>query len=210
MGRPRSEFLSAFGTALEIWKKIVEAVMSAGGNDDDLRRLLSNPDQVAQIAQLIVKPSSTTLESYPISVDYNLSLVDMVAAGKYDWINPEITAKHFPIKGKGTVETERVLVHLNRQATPKQVEEHLAAQDLEPARIEHLLAFGAANPELQREFPIIALGSSWVRPDGDRDVPCLGRYGSERALRLIWDDPDDLWRESCRFLALRKNQPSGS
>jgi len=210
MGRPKSEFLSAFGTALEIWKKIVEAVMSAGGNDDDLRRLLSNPDQVAQIAQMIVRSSSTSLESYPITIDYDQSLADMVAAGKYDWINPDITAKHFPIKGKGTVETERVLVHLNRQATTKQVEEHLAAQDLEPARIEHLLAFGAANPELQREFPIIALGSSWVRPYGFRDVPFLVRDGSERDLLLSWDAPGYLWPESCRFLALRKNQPSGS
>jgi len=37
MARKKSEFLSAFGTAFEIWKAIIEAVTARGGTDDDLR-----------------------------------------------------------------------------------------------------------------------------------------------------------------------------
>ncbi|MFH1315615.1 MAG: hypothetical protein ABIH67_04420 [Candidatus Uhrbacteria bacterium] len=210
MGQQKSEFISAFGTAWEIWKTIVEAVMSVGGSDDDLRRLLSDSERMTKVAQMIVSGNEDNHKSFPITINYNQTLKQMIAAGKYDWTNPDIIAKNFPIQGKGEAVYELILVHLNRQATTRQVEEHLATQGLEPVRIEHLLAFGAANPNVQRQFPIIALGSGWVSPRGRRGVPFLDRNGSLRDLNLDWGAPGNHWDASCRFLALRKVQPSGS
>lgn len=78
----------------------------------------------------------------------------------------------------------------------------MAKDGKRPATLRELLAFGEANPELQREFPIIALGSVWVYRRGDRRVVCLGRYGSERRLRLDWYEY--CWLACCRFLIVGK------
>ena len=141
---------------------------------------------------------------FPVTVDYDMPLDAMIDAGKYDWKNDDITVEHFPIEGTGTVECKLLLVHLDRSFTTAEVEEQLKAQGLEPAKIEHLLAFGAKYPEKQLKFPIIALGSSWVDSDGDRYVPYLSRDGSKRRLRLGWDRPDRTWSDDCRFLAVSK------
>ena len=71
----------------------------------------------------------------------------------------------------------------------------------EPAKIEHLLAFGEEYSEEQRKFPVIGLGSV-AGVGGDRGVPYLSRSGSERSLDLSWFDGD--WGGGCRFLAVRK------
>ena len=140
---------------------------------------------------------------YVVSVDYGMSLAGMIVAGQYDWKNSDINAKNFPVAGEGVVETKLELIHLNKVASTDEVEAYLEKNGLRPATLAELLAFGAMFPEIQREFPVIALGSSWVDPDGNRDVPCLNWNGSERYLNLYWDGSD--WYEICRFLAVRKS-----
>lgn len=155
---------------------------------------------------------------FPVPIDYGKSLVDMIVAGRYDWKNNNITAEHFPIERpklssdgpyrtpgvNGTADVKLRLVHLGRDAKTKEVEEHLEAIGLLPAKIEHLLAFGAKFPDKQREFPIVALGSVWVRSVGRRLMPFLGGGGSERVLYLHWSDPTYGWVDDCRFLAVSK------
>lgn len=140
---------------------------------------------------------------FTIRVDYNSSLAEMILTGHYDWTDDDITSEHFPILGSGSVKTKLRLVHLNRDATTEEVEAYLDSLGMKPPKIEHLLAFGEKFPELQREFPIVALGSVWVDRDGYRDVPCLW-LGSERCLSLGWGGPVSRWRGNCRFLAVSK------
>src|SRR3989344_1562887 len=52
--KPKSEFLSGAGTAYEILKAISDAVRGKGGDDDDLRRLLSDKDLAREVASVIV------------------------------------------------------------------------------------------------------------------------------------------------------------
>ncbi|MBU4315415.1 hypothetical protein KJ673_03345, partial [Patescibacteria group bacterium] len=78
----------------------------------------------------------------------------------------------------------------------------MEANYLRPGKIEELLAFGATYPEVQRQFPIICLGSSWVDRGGRRHAPFLSGYGSGRELRLGWCG--SVWDGYCRFLAVRK------
>jgi len=139
---------------------------------------------------------------YPVTVDYGKTIEEMIAAGRYDWKNGDINSKNFSVMGKGTVETKLELVHLNKAASTKEVETYLEANGLRAATLEELLEFGATYPNIQREFPIVAIGSFWVVPDGDRSVPYLDRFGSRRALSLCWGDDD--WDDVCRFLAVRK------
>jgi len=54
MARPRSQFLSSLGIMLQIWKALVDEVLSRGGTDDDLRRIETDLALRAQLAQLII------------------------------------------------------------------------------------------------------------------------------------------------------------
>jgi hypothetical protein len=203
-GNKKGEFVSAAGIIFEIIKKISDAIRTLGGTDEDLRRLLTDSKLVKQIAELIMSGRQKASDTYKVVVDYGKTLTEMIKLGKYAWVNDDISDKHFPIQGAGTQEAELVLVHLNREATTKEVLEHLNALGLEPAKVEHLLAFGAAYPEIQKEFPIVALGSIWVGDVGYRGCPFLDFGDGKRGLDLRWRDDDDHWRDDCRFLAVRK------
>jgi hypothetical protein len=159
---------------------------------------------------------------FNIIVDYSLELSEMIKLGQYDWVNDDII-KHFTLQGLGKQAFDLVLVTVPEilewliaegQATEEQIAEkwvttrqviaYLASHGLLAALIEHLLAFGATYPELQRQFLIIALGSSFVVDDGDRNYPCLNCDDGERRLNLRWNDDDRHWDETCRFLAVGK------
>ncbi len=58
MARQKSDFLKSLGTMLEIWKAIVDEVLSLGGNDENLRRILTSKTLRRQIAELIVSTAS--------------------------------------------------------------------------------------------------------------------------------------------------------
>lgn len=138
-------------------------------------------------------------------VDYSQNLDEMVIAGNYDWKNKNITANRFSIVGKGRVEFEDTLFHFDRNISSENAAKEIIAADpknpWEPAKIENVLSYGAKNPEEQRKYPIVGLGSV-CRVNGNRSVPYLGRDGSERDLRLLWFGND--WSARSRFLAVRK------
>ncbi|HDQ22661.1 MAG TPA: hypothetical protein ENN28_01655 [Candidatus Uhrbacteria bacterium] len=179
----------------------LEVLGKYGVTSQGLKSLRKNPDLAAKVASLIMTGVRTI---FKVTVDYGMSLAEMIQAGQYDWFNDNITDKRFELKGAGQHEVNLVLVHLDRVATTKEVHEYLKEQGLEPAKIEHLLAFGTTYPEVQREFPVVALGSSFVDGHGDRLYPCLAGYGGGRRLNLGLHDDDGHWDGSCRFLAFRK------
>jgi hypothetical protein len=138
-------------------------------------------------------------------VDCTLSLEEMIKAGNYDWVNSDITAKRFPIKSTGADEWEFKMFHFDRSISSEDAVAGIKADDVanpwQPAGIEHLLTYGKNNPEEQRKYPIIGLGSVCVVV-GRRLVPYLFRFVSERCLGLDWWGGD--WDAYCRFLAVRK------
>lgn len=145
----------------------------------------------------------TDLPTFKVTVNYDLDLAAMIKVGKYDWVNESITDKNFPIKGrKGTAEVELVLVHLDRDATTGQVEAELETRGFRAATIQELLALGAAHPELQRDFPIVVLGSSCVLDDREY-VPVLVEEDGKREHDLR-DYLGYEWSDCYRFLAVRK------
>lgn len=140
--------------------------------------------------------------SFKVCVDYSWTLIQMVAVGKYDWVNSNITQDRFPVQGSGRQEVEVVLFHFNRVISSDDVIAELDKVGYRPANPAELLALGASQPELQRNFPIVALGSSWREADGARNVLYLCRSVAGRVLRLFYFG--DGWFEDCRFAAVRK------
>jgi hypothetical protein len=54
MARQKSDLLKALGTMLEIWKALVDEVLSLGGNDEHLRRILTSKILRKSLAQTII------------------------------------------------------------------------------------------------------------------------------------------------------------
>ena len=191
MARPKSEFLKAMGTGWEIFQSIANAVLSLGGNDEHLRRILTSKVLRRQIAELIVSSVKAAASS----------LKDMIALGHYDWVNQNITEDRFPMPANLVLGAEPKLFHFNRSISSDSAIKEMDKDGYCLATIWDLLDFGAKNPEVQRQFPIVALGSV-CGVDGDRYVACLDRDDAKRCLDLCWFGGD--WRGDCRFLAVRK------
>jgi hypothetical protein len=167
-----------------------------------VREVSLNVEYVSRRLQEIIenKPAGNT---YPLSVDYGRSVEDGVKAGRYDWVNPDITSKNFPTKRKGTAKVAVELIRFNRYISTDEALRELNRMGYRPAKLHVLLAFGEKYQEFQREFPVVALGSVWRRGwSGYRSIPCLNKLGSERSMELELFVGD--WSEVCRFMAVRK------
>lgn len=158
--------------------------------------------ELKKLAAKLRKQLAPEVTAYTVVVNCDLSLENMIKAGGYDYVNPDITAKRFPLEVSGSEEIETRLVHFGRDISTDAVLAELEKLGLRAATIEELLAFGAANPALQRQFPIAALGSVCVDSDEDRCAPYLNEDLSKRDLGLYWIDYD--WGDHWRFLAVRK------
>ena len=202
----KSAIVSGMGLAMSIVTSLMKAVEKRGGTDEDVHRLATPEGEnlLVQIADLIV---GSTRQAFKVVVDYTKSLAEMIEAGKYDWKNSDITQEHFPVQGQGREEKDVVLFHFGRYIFGRYISSEDAIAEMAkagycPAQIQELLALGAANPELQKQFPIVALGSAWQSPDGNRGVPYLFWSVRERDLDLSWFEFD--WDEDYRFAAVRK------
>ncbi|MFH1047832.1 MAG: hypothetical protein V1738_06025 [Patescibacteria group bacterium] len=141
--------------------------------------------------------------TYRITVDRGRTLGEAIAAGRYDSVDSDINSRNYSEPSPVPGEAEAVLVHLDRVATTAEAEAGIAHPGLRPVTLWELLAFGERYPDVQRQFPVIALGSSWIDSYGGRVVPLLFGCSGGRGLGLSWDDPGDIWLDDCRFLAVR-------
>ena len=135
-----------------------------------------------------------------ITIDYRLSLAEMIAVGRFDWMNDFITSAYFPITETDAKDIVVELVHFDRSISSETAVAEMAKRGLRPATLTELLAYGAAFPEDQRKFQIVALGIEALL-GGSRIVSCIGGEIAGRYLdfRLM----DGAWDGDYRFLAVR-------
>ena len=190
--------------------KLTKALRKLGVSNEQIHELVKDGDApdalVEKVAAVLAEAmrAAANLFRFRVVVNYSQTLEQMIAAGRYDWKNPDITEKHFPIppskRGKEEVAIE--LVHFDRNMESDEVLRELDKAGLRSAELPELLAFGAAHPEKQREFPIVALGSVWQHWHGDRGVASLYGGADERGLGLPWWSVS--WGSLYRFAAVRK------
>lgn len=145
-------------------------------------------------------------EIYEVEIDYSMSFNQMVIAGRYDTVDKDITADHFPIMGTGIVKARLRLINFIeldiRTADARSRIKKLGFKKF--TNIEHLLAFGAKFPDKQGEFTIVAPHPSWYCTLGQSDVfPCLGEDPDGRSLYLTdGGSANDLWDDKYYFLVV--------
>lgn len=138
---------------------------------------------------------------YEFVVNYTLSLIKMIEMGAYDWVGSDINEANFSKTGEGEVTVNAELIHFNRFISSDDAVIEMDKIGFRPATTYELLAFGVKNPDVQREFPVVSLGSPG-KVDGDLFVAYLGRDGSERGLDLGWWNAR--WYANFHFLGVRK------
>jgi hypothetical protein len=227
MARTKPPFLSALGVAFEIFKAISDAVIEAGGNDESLRSLLNDPDKCHRVALEIVghKPALQTGSPYrggPPSKSSDLPPHDFritVTSVKhpiytelkaaYDWVSDFWDESKYPLELHESLREIEATAGDKVVFLKKFVQFIKCEQAIEwgkahgyrlafPAERE---AFAKANPDLQREFLIVDLGSFAVS-GGRRYVPVLARPDGKRDLSSRW--LDDEWDAGYRFLFVRE------
>lgn len=202
MEKKTSEIVRGVGVFVEIITELDKLVRAKGGINEDWHRLVKPEGGhiLDRIATLIVQGRPDNVYSVEIQ---QTTLEELISFGHYDWVGDDIKAKYFPLDDSQFGRHDLILVHLNRDANSGVVLRHLDEQGLVPAKIGHLLGFGVKYPDVQLQFPVIALGSSWSSGSVGQLVPYLGSgYGGSRWLHFSFMKL--IWRDDSRFLALRK------
>lgn len=206
MARTKSEFLSSFGTAFELLKTLVNAVLDAGGNDDDLRRVLKDKTLARKFAEIVMQGRGIAVPDgcETLNVNYAQELVEAIKDCTFDWKNDNIVEKNFPNHPHETGEVTLTvkLFHFGRDMSSDDVVKEMDKEGFRPATLRELLAYAAKNPDEQRKYPIVALGLFWRHLFG-REVPYLGIRVNGRKLFLGWWGEG--WNGRYFFLAVRKS-----
>ncbi len=143
--------------------------------------------------------TNATSETCTVTIYGRQPLAQMIAAGGYDYVNRHITEASFPLQRGDLAERELILVHLSRVVSTDEVQQALDELGLRSGRIEELLAFGAAYPQAQRQFPVVAVGAIET---SYRRRPFL--WGSPRMRHLDLRFDEKIWSGNIRFLTVRR------
>ncbi len=139
--------------------------------------------------------------SYPVTVNYDISVEKLVELGHYSWTSKSVNSSNFHSKKHGRAEVQTELISLNRMVSSDGALMELADRGYRHATLHELLAFGVKYPDVQLHFPVVAIGSV-CEVHGNRYVAYLYRDDLGRYLFLYWFEYS--WVGSVRFLAVRK------
>lgn len=151
-------------------KKVLETARQKGMTSDRFQELLKSGiladlfDSNARFDREAVRKALKLIGNAPniltLTVNYDLTLEQMVARGDYSHVDSAING--LEVRGRrGMHQYEAQLLHFKRRTFTKVIRSEMEALDKErpwePAKIEHLLAFGDQYPEEQCKFNILAL-----------------------------------------------------
>lgn len=208
--------LNYIGFLFELLSVFVKALKKRNGTVEHLRRLLKEPELVNQVfdlivvpmAQVTVAPVTQAVEAiYKVMVDYVLPSPEAIKK-TFDWVSDLYDGRPWENHEscKGVDETpgirEFLLKHFGKAMTSEHVLAWAEANGYRAATLKEILAFVAAHPDLQRQFWIVALGSSALRDGGRQCVPLLSSDGDGRRLFGNWFGRR--WNAGDRFLLVRK------
>ncbi|MFZ2072401.1 MAG: hypothetical protein WA101_03450 [Minisyncoccia bacterium] len=95
------------------------------------------------------------------SVDYTMSIEQLIVAGHYDCINSEVNSKNFfEEKTSGKCTLKMHLINFKDYMTSEDVKKCMDKNNLRPASLKELLAFGITNLPFLKKHSVFALGSS--------------------------------------------------
>ena len=134
---------------------------------------------------------------FPAEIDYGRPLEEAISSAGLDYINATINEENFPSGQTGKTSANVRFARFDSLMTTQDVLTVISEADMKPVDITTLVAISEQHPELQRQFPIVGLGSVWSS-NIDR-VPVLWGGPNGRSLFLLWTEY--YWVPSFRFAA---------
>ncbi|MFP4515009.1 MAG: hypothetical protein ACLFNO_03350 [Parcubacteria group bacterium] len=137
-----------------------------------------------------------------LTLDYSMNVEEMMqVAGLY---SKHVNSENFPIpkkmRGK-KVDINIRLFHFNRPISTEEAIFEINKDSFRGANIFEQVTFAAHYPQMQRQFPIVAFGSTWQAPGfAIKFVPVLFFGGYDRPLSLGWFH--ERWPYYYRFLGV--------
>ncbi len=152
-------------------------------------------DYLLNVAEGIVLITEVSLE-----INYDINLEKLVDDGKYDFIHQNVFALKNNNK-KGKKKQEILTVCFNRSTSSRVVVEEFKKMKVLPADLEDLVFYTSHYPEVQINYPVIALGSNFDYKK-NRFVSQAGFDEScGRFLSMTWSG--HRWNKEKRFLAVK-------
>jgi len=144
---------------------------------------------------------------FPVTVNSELSRLEMITAGQYDEVHADVSSKQFLNTSCNETKVEIQLIHFGKHMDSDEVLQQLEQLGLRPATLAELLAFGAMYFNKQKKYDIAALGSTWLIDQDNQGVTYLTacRTAAGRVIRivdLVWTPRK--WESDFRFAAVAK------
>jgi len=144
----------------------------------------------------------TVSRPFHVTVNYRQSFWRMIELGAYDIVDGPFDVKEATHASSKPEKIEVFAVRFSWCARTKEVLRSFDCRNLRPATLAELLALGAQYSNLQRKFPIVALGTYWWE-DSFQLYPHLTAYKRWRKLSMMGASLDDSWFDE-RFACVRK------
>ncbi|MCL5795000.1 MAG: hypothetical protein M1338_01445, partial [Patescibacteria group bacterium] len=189
----------------ELYEKITGQLFEIGRQLRQKNGYPFNPEELKWHLQAAIEGRFTNNQTdcvYQVVVNYDQIVEEAIKACGLDWYDDNVNSKNFSTTRSGNVELSIELVHFDKGMSTRQVLTELSKRGLRPVEFYELLALSAKFPDLQREFPIVGLGSVRQDPIGGRFCPYLDGGSAERTLDLYWISSN--WFDCSRFAAVRK------
>ncbi len=189
---------SAAGFVATFNHQLFAAIKKAGIPDEQAYDLLKaeDPGFIAKLVKVFEESAGMPAGTFD----------QMLAACRFQYVNPNINERNFPIAGPvADVEDMEALSWRDLGSegnTTSEIEVAIERGVYRRATFAEQIVY--ARRKWNGRGLIVALGSSWVRPGVNRNVPCLYEGAGGRELVLYWAVPGDRWREADLFLVVRK------
>lgn len=211
MVQKKSDFRRGWGKMTVIVNAVIDAILAAGGDDDDVARLET---MAAPIADFVIaarpKPAAPApeqeeeLEIIEIELDPSLSLEEQIQRGGYKGgVHGAYRDGRVKLSGKSGKRTLVLLDPKGEADIPKMVKRATNLGLTRPVW-DDAVATGYQKPSRQTANPLIFPTKDTVLGGGGDDcVPVLGRWGRERALLLL--RARGRFHSPCRFVFVRES-----
>lgn len=152
-----------------------------------------------------IEPVTGTLVTdvfFEVNVPYQAenTIKKLVNAGKYDWVNEDVSDEHFPNAQTTVSRVGLKLFSFERRISTEEVILAMEGEGFVPANAAELLSLGNLHKNLQKQFPLVALGQKWNFSSKNSFVLCLAWHGLLRRIYLLTQHKRE-WPAHTRFVA---------
>jgi len=217
MSQKKSDFHRGWGKMTVVVNAVIDAILAAGGDDEDVARLETLAPQIATmtIAARPPQAEAETVEEQPttpkeevedlgwIELDPAVSFPDRITACDFKGgAHPNITADKSKLKRK----VRRHIVLYSGSGSTKEMRRRIRANGDRPSDVDDGTGIGKIFPERQVGNPLVLLDEGSVCLDDLRNqcAPVLNYWDRKRKFCLILLAGD--WDVSCRFPAVREEE----